>query len=61
MIRVCNQKRKASFTTKDTKSTKFMAKISEPFVAFVRFVVRKYCLVSKWFINGSTLYERRVC
>ena len=30
------------FTTKDTKITKLKNKISETFVAFVSFVVRKY-------------------
>ena len=39
------KKGKANLTTKDTKSTKFIIKIiSEPFVAFVRFVVRNKVL-----------------
>jgi len=33
---------KRVFSKEDTKSTKFKNKISETFVAFVSFVVRKY-------------------
>ena len=52
-------KAKPDFTTKAAKSTKFNHKTSQTFVAFVRFVVSEYFVISKCVVNGSTLYDRR--
>ena len=46
---------KPEFTTKDTKSTKFKCTDIQTFVAFVRFVVREYSVISKCRQNINTV------